>query len=121
MAKKIPPEIDIQIIRDLGLGIPNVTIAHTYNVSTAYVSKVRNGKKHPYIHVVRPSTSEYKEFEINNNEINELLAFLDTKDILVNKEIIVNHIEKCLNECLIKAKIYQELLKKINFKQDINN
>ena len=45
MPRRILPEVDMNILRDIGMGIKNKDIAETYDVSPSYVSKVKRGKK----------------------------------------------------------------------------
>lgn len=45
MPKKIDAMTDMDILRDIGLGMKNKDIAVTYGVSASYVSKLKQGKK----------------------------------------------------------------------------
>lgn len=50
MPTKIKADIDVLILTELGLGLPNKEIAKHFNVSPSYVSKLKNGKKIPYVY-----------------------------------------------------------------------
>ena len=113
--KKIAPEIDLQILEGLAAGYSNKQIAELYNVSPSYISKLKNGKKIPYIHVVNPTIIKDEFFEVYNTNLTEILAFIECKDVIVNKKDIVEYLEVQLQKSVIRAKMYQEILKR--FKQ----
>jgi predicted transcriptional regulator len=52
MPRRITAEIDMSILRDIGMGIPNKEVARNYGVSASYVSKLKTGKKVPDMYIV---------------------------------------------------------------------
>ena len=52
MPSKINPTTDLQIYELLAQGITNKEIASILGVSPSYVSKIKTGKKIPYIHIL---------------------------------------------------------------------
>lgn len=113
--KKISPQIDLQILEGLAAGYNNKQLAEQYKVSPSYVSKLKNGKKVPYIHVTNPTLIKDEYFEVYNTNLTEVVAFLDSKDLIVNKKDIVEFLNIQMQKCIIKAKMYQEILRR--FKQ----
>lgn len=110
--KRIDAEIDLQILEGLAAGYNNKQLAELYNVSPSYVSKLKTGKKVPYIHVANPTLIKDEYFEAYTNNIAEVLAYLDCKDIIVNKADIVEYLEVQLQKTIIRAKMFQEILRK---------
>lgn len=108
--RKIAPEIDLQILEGLAAGYNNKQLAEMYKVSPAYVSKLKNGKKVPYIHVTNPTLIKDEFFEVYNTNLTEVLAYLDCKDIIVNKTDIIEYLEVQMRKAIIKAKMYQDIL-----------
>lgn len=114
MATKIKADIDIKIIEALASGLPNKEIADMYGVSPSYISKIKTGKKIPYIHMVNPTLIRDEFFEVYNTPLSEVLGYLNAKDLLVDKNSIVEYIEIQMKKAIIQAKMYQEILKRIN-------
>lgn len=110
--KKISPEIDLQILEGLAAGYNNKQLAELYKVSPSYVSKLKTGKKVPYIHVSNPTIIKDEFFEAYNTNLTEVLAYLECKDIIVNKSDIVEYLEVQMKKHIIKAKMYQEILRR---------
>ena len=111
--KKIPPEIDLQLLEGLAAGYSSKQLADLYNVSQSYISKLRNGKKIPYIHVAQPTLIKDEFFEVYNSNLTEVLAYLECKDLIVNKKDIIEYLEIQMQKSIIKAKMYQEILKRL--------
>ena len=86
--KKISPEIDLEILEGLAAGYSNKQLAELYKVSPSYVSKLKTGKKVPYIHVANPTLIKDEFFEVYNTNLTEVLAYLECKDLFVNKKDI---------------------------------
>lgn len=112
MRKRISPEIDLKILESLASGCSNKEIAIMFDVSASYVSKIKSGKKVPYIHIAHPVKIKDEYFEAYNTSINEILAYMECKDVIVNKADIVEYLEMQMRKCIIRAKMYQEILKK---------
>ena len=113
MATKIKADLDMKIIEALASGMSNKEIASTFGVSPSYVSKIKTGKKVPYIHIVNPTLIRDEFFEIYNTPLSEVLAYLNTKDLLVDKNSIVEYLEIQMKKAVIQAKMYQEILRRI--------
>lgn len=110
--KKISPETDLEILEGLAAGYSNKQLAELYKVSPSYVSKLKNGKKVPYIHVTNPTLIKDEFFEVYNTNLTEVLAYLDCKDLIVHKKDIVEYLEIQMKKHIIKAKMYQEILRR---------
>lgn len=108
--KKITPNIDIKIMEALACGESNKDIAKTYGVSPSYVSKIKTGKKVPYIHVASPTLIKDEYFEVYNKNLEELEKILDETELIVNRSDIIEYLEVQMRKCLIKAKMYNEIL-----------
>ena len=111
--KKISPEIDLEILEGLAAGYSNKQLAELYKVSPSYVSKLKTGKKVPYIHVANPTLIKDEFFEVYNTNLTEVLAYLDCKDLIVNKREIIEYLEVQMQKAVIKAKMYQEILRRL--------
>ena len=110
--KKITPDIDIKIMEALACGESNKNIAKTYGVSPSYVSKIKTGKKVPYIHVASPTLIKDEYFDIYSKNLVELEEILNETELIVNRSDIVEYLEVQMRKCLIKAKMYNEILKR---------
>jgi hypothetical protein len=110
--KRISPQIDLEILEGLAAGYNNKQLADLYKVSPSYVSKLKTGKKVPYIHIANPTLIKDEFFEVYNTNLAEAVAYIDSKDLIVNKKDIVEYLEIQMQKCVIKAKVYQEILKK---------
>lgn len=110
--KKVSPEIDLAILEGLAAGYTNKQLAEIHKVSPSYISKLKNGKKIPYIHVSNPTLIKDEFFEVYNTNLTEVLAYLECKDIIVNKKDIVEYLDVQLKKLIIKAKMYQEILRR---------
>lgn len=111
--KKISPEIDLEILEGLAAGYSNKQLAELYKVSPSYVSKLKTGKKVPYIHVANPTLIKDEYFEVYNTNLTEVLAYLECKDLIVNKREIIEYLEVQMQKAVIKAKMYQEILRRL--------
>jgi transcriptional regulator with XRE-family HTH domain len=111
--KKISPEIDLEILEGLAAGYSNKQLAELYKVSPSYVSKLKTGKKVPYIHVANPTLIKDEFFEVYNTNLTEVLAYLECKDLIVNKREIIEYLEVQMQKAVIKAKMYQEILRRL--------
>ena len=107
---RITPEIDVAILMELSNGTPNKTIAERFGVSPSYVSKLRTGKKLPYVHIA--SLGAMQNVLANKTDIEATLAFLMERDLLVTREQIISFLEDKIRVSIVQAKIYQELLNK---------
>lgn len=110
--RKVSPQIDLAILEGLAAGCSNKELAKTHGVSASYVSKLKNGKKVPYIHVTNPTLIKDEYFEVYNTNLTEIVAFIDSKDLIVNKTEIVEFLEIQMQKCIIKAKMYQDILRR---------
>lgn len=111
--KKISPEIDLQILEGLAAGYNNKQLADLYKVSPSYVSKLKNGKKVPYIHVTNPTMIKDEYFEVYNTDLTDILAYISCKDLIVDKKEIIEYITIQMQKSIIRAKMYQEILRRI--------
>lgn len=111
--RKISPETDLRILEGLAAGYNNKELAIMHNVSPAYVSKLKNGKKIPYVHVSNPTFIKDEFFEVYNSDLSELLVHLESKELIVSKVDIKEYLEVKMKKCIIHAKMYQELLNKL--------
>lgn len=111
--RKVSPKIDIEILEGLAAGYSNKKLAEMYKVSPSYISKLKNGKKVPYIHITNPTLIKDEFFEVYNTNLTEVLAFLDSKDIIVNKKEIIEYLEIQMKKHIIKTKMYQEILRRL--------
>lgn len=110
--RKISPEIDLKIIEGLAAGYSNKELAVMYGVSNSYVSKIKLGKKAPYIHPASPTKIKDEFFEAHNDDITEVLAYMECKPVIVDKTDIIEYLETQMRKCIIQAKVYQEILNK---------
>ena len=46
-------------------------------------------------------------------DINEILAFIDTKDVVLTPNAIVQYLESEIKRNVVKIKLYQEILRRI--------
>lgn len=113
MGKRVNADIDIKILEELGLGIPSKDIAKHFSVSPAYVSKLKNGKKIPYIHIMDTEKLKLTEFTTNTEDINSVLTIINDKNLFATTEDAIAYIETQLKQCIMKAKILQIILNKI--------
>lgn len=113
MRKKVTPNIDMQIIAALSSGITNKEIAKMYGVSPSYVSKLKTGKKVPYIHVVEPSLIKDEFFEIYNADMVDILMFLESKELFVSKQELIEYLTVQMKKSIVQAKVYQNILRRI--------
>lgn len=114
---KIPVQTDLLIIQDLASGYSNKETAKRNGVSTSYVSKVKLGKKDLNIHVSNPTLVKDEFFEVYNEDLTDVLRYLNTKEVIINKRDILEYLEVQLKKAIIKAKMFQEILRR--FKNDI--
>ena len=115
--KKITPQTDLEILQGLAAGYSNKELSVMYKVSPSYISKLKNGKKIPYIHVTNPTLIKDEFFEVYNTDLIEVIAYLDSKDLIVNKKDIIEYLEVQMQKNVISAKMFQEILRRM--KNDI--
>lgn len=113
MPSKIDPTTDLQIYELLAQGKTNKEIASILDVSPSYVSKIKTGKKVPYIHIAQPSIIKDEFFEIYNTDMNELLLYLSNKKLIVADSDIIEYLTVQMKKAMIRAKMYQEILRRI--------
>lgn len=113
MRKKVTPNIDMQIIASLSSGMTNKEIAKICGVSPSYVSKLKTGKKVPYIHVVEPSLIKDEFFEIYNADMMDILMFLESKELFVSKQELIEYLTVQMKKSIVQAKMYQNILRRI--------
>ena len=89
-----------------------------YNVSPSYISKVKNGKKVPYIHISNPTMIKDEYFEVYNTDMTDVLNYLYSKDLIVNKKEIIEYLEVQMKKCIIKAKMFQEIIRRISNEEE---
>ena len=111
--KKISPQIDLEILEGLAAGISNKELAKMYDVSPSYISKVKNGKKVPYIHITNPTMIKDEFFEVYNTDMTEILSYLDSKDVIVNKKDIIEYLEVQMKKSIVRAKMFQDILRRL--------
>lgn len=111
--RRIPAQTDLQILEGLAAGYNNNQLAKMYNVSPSYISKVKNGKKVPYIHISNPTMIKDEYFEVYNTDMTDVLNYLYSKDLIVNKKEIIEYLEVQMKKCIIKAKMFQEIIRRI--------
>ena len=112
--RRIPAQTDLQILEGLAAGYNNNQLAKMYNVSPSYISKVKNGKKVPYIHISNPTMIKDEYFEVYNTDMTDVLNYLYSKDLIVNKKEIIEYLEVQMKKCIIKAKMFQEIIRRMN-------
>lgn len=95
------------------MGETQKDIAKRLNVSPSYVSKVKNGKKQSYLHVIPNTTIKEDDIEVSTQDITEILTMVSSKHILTNTEDIIKYIESEVHRLVIRLKIYQEILRRI--------
>lgn len=98
---------------ELALGKSNKEVAQAYNVSASYVSKVKTGKKTPSLKITDYSVLKTDFFEVDNTDLTSILIMINSKDIIINKEEIIEYIESQMKKCIVHAKMYQIILDKI--------
>lgn len=113
MKKKITPDIDMQIIAALSTSLTNKEIALMYGVSPSYVSKLKTGKKVPYIHIAEPSLIKDEFFEIYNADMVDILMYLEGKELFVSKQELIEYLTVQMKKSIIQAKMYQNILRRI--------
>lgn len=113
--KKITPDIDIKILEGLACGESNKELAKMYGVSPSYVSKIKTGKKVPYIHVAKPELIKDEYFEVYSNNLAEIESILNNTEIIVNKSDIIEYLEVQMRKCIIKAKMYNDILNRYRY------
>lgn len=113
MPSKINPTTDLQIYELLAQGITNKEIASILGVSPSYVSKIKTGKKIPYIHIAQPSIIKDEFFEFYNTDMDELLLYLSNKKLIVADSDIVEYLIVQMKKAMVRAKMYQEILRRI--------
>lgn len=119
--RRIPAQTDLQILEGLAAGYNNNQLAKMYNVSPSYISKVKNGKKVPYIHISNPTMIKDEYFEVYNTDMTDVLNYLYSKDLIVNKKEIIEYLEVQMKKCIIKAKMFQEIIRRIGNDTRTNN
>lgn len=112
--RRIPAQTDLQILEGLAAGYNNNQLAKMYNVSPSYISKVKNGKKVPYIHISNPTMIKDEYFEVYNTDMTDVLNYLYSKDLIVNKKEIIEYLEVQMKKCIIKAKMFQEIIRRVS-------
>lgn len=92
------------------MGKPNKVIAETYHVSPSYVSKVKTGRKQPSLKITDYSVLKDDFFEVDNNDITSILLSLNSTDVIINRQNIIEYIEAQMKKCIVHAKMYQVIL-----------
>lgn len=113
MATRVSADVDMMILTDLSNGIANKTIAKKYGVSTSYVSKLKTGRKTPYIYIDRPAIIKEEMCDIVNGDLTEIIAFINSKELFVDSSAIISYIESQMRKAVIQAKMYQEILRRL--------
>lgn len=101
MRNRIPAETTMKILTELGLGYTNKEVAQHFNVSQAYVSKVKTGKKVPYIYIQR-----------NDDQLSDDLKSIQDRDV------VLNFLQKKLQAIQHEVQIYSTI---INALKEDNN
>ena len=114
MAKrqKIPVTTDLSILQDLAANYTCREIAIKHGVSPSYVSKIKSGKKNLNIHVSNPTVIKDEFFEVYNSDLIDLIGYLEDKDLIVEKKDIVEYLEVQMKKSIIRAKMFQEILRR---------
>ena len=116
---KITAQTDLAILQGLAAGYSNKELSVMHNVSPSYISKLKNGKKIPYVHVTNPTLIKDEFFEVYNTDMLEIITYLDSKDLIVHKKDIVEYLEVQMQKHVIRAKMFQEILRRM--KNDIRS
>ena len=114
---KITAQTDLAILQGLAAGYSNKELSAMHNVSPSYISKLKNGKKIPYVHVTNPTLIKDEFFEVYNTDMLEIITYLDSKDLIVHKKDIIEYLEVQMQKHVIRAKMFQEILRRM--KNDI--
>jgi hypothetical protein len=112
MPRRIPAEIDMQILVEIGMGILYKDIAKKYSVSPSYVSKLAMGKKVPDIHIPEPHKVIHEDIEAYADDIDAVVALIDKRNIIISKEDIIRYLESQIHKSVVRIKMYRELIKK---------
>lgn len=92
---------------------PNKTIAKKFNVSESYISKLKRGKKIPFIKITEPTLIKDEFFTVDSNDLTDLIIDINGKDLIIDNKDIIEYIEIQMKKCLIHAKMYQVILNKL--------
>lgn len=112
MPKQINAETDMEILKDLSMGIKNIEIAKKYDVSPSYVSKVKTGKKKLNIYVPTPKVFSDLDISAFEDSLEGIKKMIKNSTVLVDKKDIITYLEAQVNKHLLRAKVYVELLEK---------
>lgn len=113
MPRRINAEIDMQILRDIGLGLLHKEIADKYDVSPSYVSKVARGKKIPDFYFPDPANLMHgRSIETYEKDIEAIIQSVARRKIIVDKDDILEHLNSEIQNAIIKIKVNLELIKK---------
>ena len=111
--KKVSAETDLKVLEALAMGIPSKEIVKMYGVSMSHISRLRTGKKTPNIYISKPEHIQTDFFEVYSNNLDEVINFIQDKELIVDKKDIIEYIEVKMKKHLVKAKMYQEILRRI--------
>jgi hypothetical protein len=101
MPKRIDPNIDVDILTDIGLGIPSHVLAKKYKVSPSYISKIKQGHKVPLVRVVA----------VEMIPLSDLLCHIDSTAISLSHTDYVDYLHNQIKKHTIELHIYTTLLK----------
>lgn len=111
--KRVSPEIDLKILEGLALGITPKELSDTYNVSASYISKLKTGRKIPNIHISNPKIIASDMCEVYNTDLEDITKYLSSKELIVNRQELIDYVEIEMKKHIIKAKMYQDILRRI--------
>lgn len=113
MARRIDAVTDMNILRDLGLGMTNKAIAEKYKVSASYVSKIKTGRKVINIYVPEPKTTQADGLEIYKEPLDSLIEMVLALPVFKENDDIIAWVKKERIRAALRVKMLTEILNKM--------
>lgn len=113
MAKRIDAETDMQILSEIGLGIPNKVIAERYGVSASYVSKIKTGRKVIDVYVPIPEKLQSNGLEVYEQPLEELIDTILKLPVITDEADIIKQLKEERIKAALRVKILTEILNKL--------
>lgn len=63
--------------------------------------------------MANPTLIKDEFFEVYNTDMNNILSYMDTQNLIVDKTEIIEYIEVQMKKHIIQAKMYQEILRRL--------
>ena len=110
MPRRISPDVDMQILADIGQGVLYKDAALKYAVSPSYVSKLARGKKTLFVNVPKIERPNVNGVNIVEADIAEIVNLVKDKRLFDKDEDAILFLKTQIAHCVLKIKAYSDLL-----------